>query len=281
MRARNTISSQGFECAASEARSSTARSRVHSDAHPAEQRRRLLRAGAGRARRGAEDPGRDHRGGARNATAAAPAIRSRWTARCTVRRAANGFLLRERHADRLRASRRHGAARPACRTWWSRASITARTWATTPSIRAPSRRRPKGSCWAFPRSRCRLSGRSGDHFATAAQGRGAISCERHQRRRPTEAYLLNVNVPDVPARSRRRHRGHEAGQAPQGRAGDQGRQRRAAIRCTGSAPRAMRRTPGQGTDFHAVASGRVSVTPLQMDLTHFSHLESVRAWISD
>ena len=38
---------------------------------------------------------------------------------------------------------------------------------------------------------------------------------------------------------------------------------------------------GQGTDFHAVASGRVSVTPLQMDLTHFSQLERVRAWITE
>jgi 5'-nucleotidase len=35
---------------------------------------------------------------------------------------------------------------------------------------------------------------------------------------------------------------------------------------------------GEGTDFHAVAQGLVSITPLQIDLTHFSQLESVRAW---
>jgi 5'-nucleotidase len=36
---------------------------------------------------------------------------------------------------------------------------------------------------------------------------------------------------------------------------------------------------GEGTDFHAVAQNRVSVTPLQMDLTHFAQLDSVRAWL--
>ena len=37
---------------------------------------------------------------------------------------------------------------------------------------------------------------------------------------------------------------------------------------------------GPGTDFHAVAEGCVSVTPLQMDLTHFDQLERVRGWIA-
>lgn len=36
---------------------------------------------------------------------------------------------------------------------------------------------------------------------------------------------------------------------------------------------------GPGTDFHAVAAGRVSVTPLQCDLTHRSQLDMMRSWI--
>jgi 5'-nucleotidase len=36
---------------------------------------------------------------------------------------------------------------------------------------------------------------------------------------------------------------------------------------------------GPGTDFHATASGFVSVTPLQIDLTHNGQLEGVRAWL--
>ena len=36
---------------------------------------------------------------------------------------------------------------------------------------------------------------------------------------------------------------------------------------------------GEGTDFFAVASRRVSVTPLQMDLTHFSQVEKLKQWL--
>ena len=37
---------------------------------------------------------------------------------------------------------------------------------------------------------------------------------------------------------------------------------------------------GPGTDFHEVASGRVSVTPLQIDLTLHLHLPLVRDWLA-
>ena len=36
---------------------------------------------------------------------------------------------------------------------------------------------------------------------------------------------------------------------------------------------------GPGTDFHAVAAGRVSITPLQMDLTHQPQIALVKAWL--
>jgi 5'-nucleotidase len=34
----------------------------------------------------------------------------------------------------------------------------------------------------------------------------------------------------------------------------------------------------EGTDFHAVANGQVSITPLQLDLTHTHMLAATRAW---
>jgi 5'-nucleotidase len=37
---------------------------------------------------------------------------------------------------------------------------------------------------------------------------------------------------------------------------------------------------GPGTDFHAVESGRVSVTPLRMDLTHDAQLARAREWLA-
>ncbi len=137
----------------------------------------------------------------------------------------------------------------------------------------------EGFLLGIPAIAMSLSGRSGDHFATA----GKIAADlvrRHQRSRPTEAYLLNVNVPDVApdrvggievTRLGKRHKAEPVIKAATPR-GD-------AVYWVGAAGDAA--DAGPGTDFHAVASGRVSVTPLQMDLTHFAHLESVRAWISD
>ena len=36
---------------------------------------------------------------------------------------------------------------------------------------------------------------------------------------------------------------------------------------------------GDGTDFDAVAKGYVSITPLQMDLTHYAQLAAVENWL--
>jgi 5'-nucleotidase len=39
------------------------------------------------------------------------------------------------------------------------------------------------------------------------------------------------------------------------------------------------REAGPGTDFHALERGAVSVTPLQVDLTHASQIPLVSGWI--
>jgi 5'-nucleotidase len=36
---------------------------------------------------------------------------------------------------------------------------------------------------------------------------------------------------------------------------------------------------GEGTDFFAVAQQRVSLTPLQIDLTQHSQMDAVRGWL--
>ena len=36
---------------------------------------------------------------------------------------------------------------------------------------------------------------------------------------------------------------------------------------------------GEGTDFHAIASDFVSITPLQVDLTRYAQLEPVSTWL--
>jgi 5'-nucleotidase len=36
---------------------------------------------------------------------------------------------------------------------------------------------------------------------------------------------------------------------------------------------------GEGTDFNALAQQRVSLTPLQIDLTQYGQLDAVRGWM--
>ncbi|MDE1184150.1 5'/3'-nucleotidase SurE [Paraburkholderia sp.] len=44
-------------------------------------------------------------------------------------------------------------------------------------------------------------------------------------------------------------------------------------------PSGSARDASEGTDFHAVANGLVSITPLQLDLTHTDMLPATRDWI--
>ena len=37
---------------------------------------------------------------------------------------------------------------------------------------------------------------------------------------------------------------------------------------------------GEGTDFYAVANNQVSLTPLQVDLTHNAQLPLIRDWLA-
>jgi len=88
-------------------------------------------------------------------------------------------------------------------------------------------------------------------------------------------YLLNVNIPNLPyeqirgirpARLGKRHESEAVirSKDPHGRE----------IFWIGPAGRA--KDAGEGTDFHAVANGFVSVTPLQVDLTHAVQLAALK-----
>ena len=117
----------------------------------------------------------------------------------------------------------------------------------------------------------------GRHFETA----GRVARELVQRFTDTpfaEPILLNVNVPDVPydelrgiqvTRLGRRHKAEPAVKSvsPRGET----------LYWIGAAGPAA--DAGEGTDFHAVEHGWVSVTPLQIDLTHSAQVSGVRSWL--
>jgi 5'-nucleotidase len=120
-------------------------------------------------------------------------------------------------------------------------------------------------------------GQGEGHFETGA--RVARALVQHLLRKPLERNLiLNVNIPDLPWGELRgwratrlgfRHRSEQVipAQDPRGRT----------VYWVGAA--GAQQDAGEGTDFHAVMAGWVSVTPLQIDLTRHTALPLVAGWL--
>jgi 5'-nucleotidase len=89
--------------------------------------------------------------------------------------------------------------------------------------------------------------------------------------------LLNVNLPNLPYAELREWRVTRLGKRhPSQPVVCQTDPRGEPIYWVGASGHALDAT--EGTDFHAVAHGHVSITPLQLDLTHTQMLPTVRAW---
>ncbi len=135
----------------------------------------------------------------------------------------------------------------------------------------------EGHLLGVPAIALSLGSFSGRNFATA--GRVARQLAERFRDRPFGApLLLNVNVPDVPyellkglrvTRLGRRHKAEPVVKqiSPRGET----------VYWVGAAGAAA--DAGEGTDFHAVDNNWVSVTPLQIDLTHAGQLGGVQEWL--
>ena len=135
----------------------------------------------------------------------------------------------------------------------------------------------EGYLLGIPAIAVSLASHNAKHFDTAARVVSDL-VQRIQRQPPTEPMLLNVNVPDrawddlsgmVITRLGKRHKAESVVKTtnPRGQV----------VYWVGAAGAAQ--DAGEGTDFHAVANGQVSITPLQMDLTRFGQMESVNAWL--
>ncbi len=90
--------------------------------------------------------------------------------------------------------------------------------------------------------------------------------------------ILNVNVPDLPWSEIRGFRATRLGQRHKAEPVVKARDPRGeTIYWVG--PPGPEEDAGEGTDFHAVRNGYVSVTPLHMDLTRHAALEATREWL--
>ena len=97
---------------------------------------------------------------------------------------------------------------------------------------------------------------------------------------PHRPFLLNVNIPNradadrLPVQITRLGRRHASEPVIR-----QTSPRGDTLYWIGSAGHA--REAGEGTDFHATGEGRVSVTPLQVDLTDHAAMPEWRSWLCD
>jgi 5'-nucleotidase len=134
----------------------------------------------------------------------------------------------------------------------------------------------EGHLLGIPSIAVSLTSKIGRHFGTAAAV--VIELLRRHGRQPLGGWLLNVNVPDLPlgeikgyrmTRLGRRHKAESVikTETPRGET------------CYWVGAAGPAADAGEGTDFHAVEHGYVSVTPLQIDLTHHAELPRVAQWL--
>ncbi|MDY4284319.1 MULTISPECIES: 5'/3'-nucleotidase SurE [unclassified Xanthomonas] len=115
------------------------------------------------------------------------------------------------------------------------------------------------------------------HFQTAARAAVEIVAQLKADPLPADT-ILNVNVPDLPwqeikgfevTRLGNRHRSEPCLPQTDPRGGT--------VYWIGPAGREQ--DAGPGTDFHAVRTGFISITPIQVDLTRYQALEKVASWV--
>jgi len=137
----------------------------------------------------------------------------------------------------------------------------------------------EGRFLGLPAVAVSLAGVDVRHYETAAR----VACQVVERLwsnpLPPDT-ILNVNVPDRACDAIRgwrvtrlgnRHRSEPvlATQDPRGRP------------CYWIGPPGPEQDAGEGTDFHAVAAGFVSVTPLTTDMTRHAALPRLEEWVSE
>lgn len=136
----------------------------------------------------------------------------------------------------------------------------------------------EGRFLGFPALAVSLAGHELLHYATAA--RAVINLLGRLRSDPLPAdTILNVNVPDVPWEHiegfEATRLGHRHKSAPVIKSLDpRGRE----IYWVG--PAGPEQDAGPGTDFYAIKNRRVSITPIQVDLTRYTALDKVASWLA-
>ncbi len=135
----------------------------------------------------------------------------------------------------------------------------------------------EGFLLGIPSLALSLANVSDENFSTAARVATDI-VQRFKQNKFHEPILLNINVPDIPyehlqgievTRLGRRHKAEAVvkSQSPRGET----------VYWVGAAGAIQ--DASEDTDFHAIQLNRVSVTPLQIDLTRYGQIDTVKQWL--
>jgi 5'-nucleotidase len=135
----------------------------------------------------------------------------------------------------------------------------------------------EGRFLGLPAVAISLAGSNPSHFDTAAHVAVTLLQQLIKSPLPKDT-ILNVNVPDVAIKDLKGYQATRLGQRhksepvikssdPRGRV----------IYWVG--PPGAEQDAGPGTDFYAINTGYVSVTPLQIDLTRYERIEALKAWL--
>jgi len=137
----------------------------------------------------------------------------------------------------------------------------------------------EGFLLGIPAIAVSLSGKELKHYDTAARVVVEL-VENFKKNTHSNPWLLNINVPDIAydqlrnklvTRLGKRHKAEPVVKSinPRGET----------VYWVGAAGQAQ--DAGEGTDFHAVATQNVSITPLQVDLTQFAQIDAVKSWLGN
>ncbi|MBL4744343.1 MAG: 5'/3'-nucleotidase SurE [Cycloclasticus sp.] len=137
----------------------------------------------------------------------------------------------------------------------------------------------EGRFLGLPSMAVSINARMPQHNETAAIIAARLLEELLKNELPADT-ILNVNVPDLPLSEIKGLKSTRLGQRHRSEPVIEGRDpRNKKIYWVG--PPGAHQDAGEGTDFHAVEHGYVSITPLKIDLTNHQRLNQLDDWLKE
>ncbi|WP_432744095.1 5'/3'-nucleotidase SurE [Methylobacter sp. G7] len=135
----------------------------------------------------------------------------------------------------------------------------------------------EGRFLGLPAVAISLVGSNPIHFDTAAHVAVTLLQQLINKPLPQDT-ILNVNVPDVAIKDLKGYRATRLGQRHKSEPVIKSKDPRGRI-IYWVGPPGAEQDAGPGTDFYAINTGFVSVTPLQVDLTRYDRINDLNDWL--